>query len=165
MQSGFPVAIVGDSKFLVDCCLGRASTDNPALSKMLRVAHEALQQLIVNFAAKCFSLRELMVHTPRGDNAAADAAANRALDHGNFENTYLPELGRFAEHLLSSSHDQVGLVFAFDGASRGNPGDASCGSCGWWGTWGTGGFDEKGLLFQRGHRLGTQTNNVAEVRG
>ena len=34
-----------------------------------------------------------------------------------------------------------------------------------WGTWGTGGFDERGLLFQRGHRLGTQTNNVAEVRG
>ena len=56
-------------------------------------------------------------------------------------------------------------MFAFDGASRGNPGDASYGSCGWWGTWGTGGFDEKGLLFQRGHRLGTQTNNVAEVRG
>ena len=69
------------------------------------------------------------------------------------------------EQLISDSTAEVGLVFSFDGASRGNPGDASYGSCGWWGTWDTQGFNDCGVLFQHGRRLGTQTNNVGEARG
>jgi len=56
-------------------------------------------------------------------------------------------------------------MFSFDGASRGNPGSAARGNCGWWGVWHEGGFCQKGLLFQSGRKLGTQTNNIAEARG
>ena len=57
----------------------------------------------------------------------------------------------------------MGIVFAFDGAARGNPGAASYGICGWWGYFNTDGFFPCGLLLQRGVRLGTGTNNVAEA--
>jgi ribonuclease HI len=60
---------------------------------------------------------------------------------------------------------EIGLMFAFDGASRGNPGKASQGNCAWWGAWQHGCFHEEGLLFRRGRNLGRQTNNFAEVRG
>ena len=66
--------------------------------------------------------------------------------------------------MLTSPDDQVGLLFSFDGASRGNPGDAAQGTCAWWGTWTHNSFSSKGSLICKGMRLGCQTNNYAEVK-
>ena len=60
---------------------------------------------------------------------------------------------------------EVGLLFSFEGASRGNPGQASFGVGGWWGTWSDGGFQEHGAIMWRGAELGISTNNVAEAQG
>ena len=106
-----------------------------------------------------------MVHTPRCDNAAADAAANRALDQGSFEEVYATEQAKLLEALANDGGRQLGLVFSWDGASRGNPGAASEGNCAWWGIWENNRFNEIGMLMCRGRRIGTQTNNVAEARG
>ena len=83
-QKGMPIAIVGDSEFLINCCLGKASTDVSALNKCISICHEALRHLVQSFSARPFGSQELVVHTPRKDNSAADAAANEALDHGDF---------------------------------------------------------------------------------
>ena len=56
-----------------------------------------------------------------------------------------------------------GLLFAFDGAARDNPGPAASGVCAWWGHFCNGEFNSRGLLVQRGARLGTGTNNIAEA--
>ena len=106
-----------------------------------------------------------MLHTPRKDNAAADAAANKALDGGSFSDICDFALEGFCNEVLSRPCANIGLMFSFDGASRGNPGRASHGNCAWWGEWLDGGFVSKGLLFCIGRRIGTQTNNIAEVRG
>ena len=39
--------------------------------------------------------------------------------------------------LLQTCDDnvQIGMMFSFDGAARGNPGPSSLGHCAWWGTW------------------------------
>ena len=59
-------------------------------------------------------------------------------------------------------------MFSFDGASRGNPGSSSAGVCAGWGYFHTtsrGSFESRGLLVQKGIRLGTSTNNIAEAHG
>ena len=95
LQSGIPLVIVGDSKFLVDCCLGRASAKGTSIVKLLHVAQEAIKVLLQRFSVKTYGSRELLAHTPRKDNSAADAAANRALDFGNFEDFSLEEFHNF----------------------------------------------------------------------
>ena len=104
----------------------------------------------------------MVIHTPRKDNKAADAAANKALDDGCFEDVFAEGLEGFCNSALRTS--EVGLLFSFDGASRSNPGKASHGNCAWWGEWIDGEFVTRGTLFCMGRRIGTQTNNIAEVR-
>ena len=106
-----------------------------------------------------------MIHTPRKDNSAADAAANEALDHGDFLEVYTEVIAEFCNRAMDQPLSEIGLVFSFDGASRGNPGKSSQGNCAWWGTWQHGHFHEEALLFRSGRNLGHQTNNIAEVRG
>ena len=121
--------------------------------------------MVVNFSVRSFGDGSLVVHTPRRDNAAADAAANRALDQGTFEEVYASEQAKLVEALATDGERHLGLVFSFDGASRRNPGAAAEGNCAWWGTWKENHFNEIGMLMCRGRRIGTQTNNVAEARG
>ena len=71
----------------------------------------------------------------------------------------------FCTTLINDEEEAMGVLFSFDGASRGNPGQASHGNCAWWGSWRQGAFKEAGVLFRKGVNLGVQTNNVAEVRG
>ena len=164
-RKGLPIAIVGDSKFLVDCCLGRACTQDPKILRLLSIAQEALRQMTTSFSVKCFTKRELLIHTPRKDNAAADAAANKALDEGDFAEIWEAALDSFCEHALQSPDAELGLLFSFDGASRGNPGKASHGNCCWWGEWINGAFVTRASLFCIGRRTGRNTNNIAEAQG
>ena len=46
------MAIVGDSEFLVKCCLGEAHTERRNLKKLLSIAQEALKQITEGFSAK-----------------------------------------------------------------------------------------------------------------
>ena len=166
LRTGICFAIVGDSEFLVNCCLGEACTNKSNLKKLLNIAQEALKQLAQGFSVKPFLHKQLVIHTPRGDNSAADAAANRALDEGDFWNVYPEEVHSFCQYLHQHRQDQnIGLLFSFDGASRGNPGAASPGNCGWWGEWSSNQFCQKGLLYEKGCTIGRRSNNVAEVRG
>ena len=72
----------------------------------------------------------------------------------------------FCQYLQQHPFDEeLGLLMSFDGASRGNPGDASQGNAGWWGQWHGDGFRPMGTLYQAGSRIGIKTNNVAEARG
>ena len=105
------------------------------------------------------------MHTPRKDNSAADAAANKALDDGDFEQTFEEEVHRFSHALLEDSGYPTGVMFSFDGASRGNPGAAAYGNCAWWGTWRDNSFHCGGQLLAKGLKIGRHTNNIAEVRG
>ena len=107
---------------------------------------------------------DLVVHTPRRDNAAADALANRALDHGSFQSCRSSEVEVFCGQLIEDASDTLGVVFSFDGASRGNPGEASHGNSAWWGRWSAQGFKQQGMLFEAGYQIGTKTNNFAEAR-
>ena len=165
LQSGIPLVIVGDSKFLVDCCLGRALAKGSSIVKLLDVAQEALKVLLQRFSVKTYGSRELLAHTPRKDNSAADAAANRALDGGSFEDFSSEEVQNFISALVQDGQGRTGLMFSFDGASRGNPGKASHGNCAWWGVWINDSFHSRGQLFSKGSTIGIQTNNVAEARG
>ena len=103
---------------------------------------------------------------PRAGNSAADAAANRALDVGTFLDVRVDEAVKFMRRLSEvPDATDIGLLFAFDGAARGNPGPAASGVCAWWGFWRNQVFESQGLLLQRGFRLGTGTNNAAESHG
>ena len=99
------------------------------------------------------------------DNSAADAAANWALDHGSFMNVWATEIQAFIHQLVNSSHSEIGLVFSFDGASRGNPGPSASGVCAWWGTWHLGAFHARGTVLQKGSKLGFGTNYSAKASG
>ena len=57
---------------------------------------------------------------------------------------------------------ETGLLFSFDGASRGNPGPAALGVCGFWGYWMEDEFVEQGCFVRKGRQLGIGTNNYAE---
>ena len=108
---------------------------------------------------------ELAQHVPRNDNSAADAAANWALDNGSFFEVRASEVVTFIHELAVCKLHNIGLLFSFDGAARGNPGPSSSGVCAWWGCFSNGQFQAKGLLIQRGTRLGTSTNNTSEAHG
>ena len=75
------------------------------------------------------------------------------------------EVAAFITELSKPGRDNIGLLFSFDGAARGNPGKSSYGVCAWWGSFVHGSFESKGLLLRRGARLGTSTNNIAEGHG
>ena len=94
-----------------------------------------------------------------------DTAANYALDHGTFMDVKLDETAAFINELSCSERGNVGLLFSFDGAARGNPGPASSGVCAWWGSFSENSFHSRGLILQRGSRIGVATNNVAESHG
>ena len=157
--------VVGDSKFLIDCVLGRASATDPTICKAVRLAHVALENLIRSFKAEPPPGQELACHVPRNDNAAADAVANWSLDSGSFMEVSVSEVYSFLHCLSTGQPSCTGFLFSFDGASRGNPGASSSGVCVWWGSWHFGEFHPQGLLLQKGARLGTGTNNTAESHG
>ena len=48
-------------------------------------------------------MRALAQHTPRADNAAADAAANLALDTGSFRNVQVSEIASLLKGLSNQS--------------------------------------------------------------
>ena len=75
------------------------------------------------------------------------------------------EVVAFLNELSQPELRSIGLLFSFDGAARGNPGPSSSGVCAWWGYFDRGAFHSKGLLVQRGTRLGTSTNNTSEAHG
>ena len=108
---------------------------------------------------------ELAQQVPRSDNAAADAAANFALDEGTFMQLRVAETAAFMNELSCSERNNVGLLFSFDGAARGNPRPASSGVCAWWGSFSQSAFHARGLIIQRGSRIGVATNNIAESHG
>jgi len=157
--------VVGDSKFLIDCVLGRASATDPTICKAVRLAHVALENLIRNFKAEPPPGQDLACHVPRSDNSAADAVANWSLDSGSFMEFSVSEVSSFLHCLSTGQPSCTGCLLSFDGASRGNPGASSSGVCVWWGSWHLGEFHPQGLLLQKGARLGTGTNNTAESHG
>jgi len=164
-RDGLPLLIVGDSKVLIDCLLGDASTDMPDLKRPVKLAHVGLQTLIESFRVKPPCGQQMARQVPRSDNSAADAAANAALDQGPFMEVMLNETATFITELSRPGTDNIGLLFSFDGAARCNPGKSSYGVCAWWGHFNHDGFDPKGLLLWKGARLGTSTNNIAEAHG
>ena len=109
--------------------------------------------------------RDIAEQVPRKDNSAADAAANWALDHNSFMEVSTTQTAAFIAELSLTADDNLGLLFSFDGAARGNPGPASSGVCAWWGLFDKDGFHARGPLIQKGCRLGTGTNNLAEAPG
>ena len=70
----------------------------------------------------------------------------------------------FLTELGDAPEQNLGLMFSFDGAARGNPGPSSSGVCAWWGHFNADGFYSKGSLLQKGTRLGTGTNNTSEAQ-
>ena len=165
LRRGLQIQFVGDSRILIDCLLGHSCAKDPAISRSVKMAHTALQTLIQHFCIKPPPMQELAQHVPRSDNAAADATANWALDNKSFMEVRVPEVLAFLEALAGSDDHSIGLLFSFDGAARGNPGPASSGVCAWWGHFMNGAFESKGLLLQKGTRLGTGTNNFSEAHG
>jgi hypothetical protein len=162
---GLQVLFVGDSDILIKALLGDAATKEPELRRPLKLAHAGLRTLVQSYGIRSPSGYDLAKQVPRGDNSAADAAANRALDHGTFMEVMLAETVCFLCTLQEADPRSIGILFSFDGAARGNPGKASYGVCGWWGHFKGGIFEPSGLLVKRGCRLGTNTNNVAEAHG
>ena len=156
---------VGDSKILIDCLLGDASTSTPDIRRSVVLAHTALQTLIQCFHIKAPGVENLGQQVPRSDNSAADAAANWALDHGTFMQVDVKEVEAFMRELSDCDEITVGLLFSFDGAARGNPGPSASGVCAWWGYFCSGAFESKGLLIQRGTSPGIATNNTSEAHG
>ena len=157
------VQIVGDSEVMINCLLGRASAKDPQILKSIQVAQTALKTLVECFQIKPPHPEELAKQTPRADNSAADAAASWALDHGSFNDVRAASLEDFLRS-LSAGEQSLGILFAFDGAARGNPGPSSAGICAWWGHFHSGAFQADGLLLQRGACLGAGTNNSAESK-
>ena len=164
LRAGIVLQIVGDSRILVDCLLGRAVPAQQWL-KALRMAHSGLQTLTSSFGVSPPTGRAMCQQVPRADNSAADQAANRALDHGNFREICSHALVGWIGKLTGDAPEACGLLFSFEGASRGNPGAAALGVCAWWGIWTREGFTEQGQLLRLGRQIGRDTNNVAETFG
>ena len=120
---------IGDSDVLISALLGRASCKDEALLRLLKVAHVGMQTLTQSLKIRPPGAELLARHVRRADNSAADAAANWALDHGSFTDFRVHEAASFAKCLATTACDNVGLLFSFDGAARGNPGPASTGVC------------------------------------
>ena len=133
------------------------------LDAVERSAH--ICTLIQCFHSSAPGIEELGQQVPRSDNSAADAAANWALDHGSYLQVYVQVVEDFLSKLSLPDVVSIGLLFSFDGAARGNPGVSSSGVCAWWGYFYSGTFKSKGLLMQRGTRLGIGTNNTSEAHG
>ena len=144
--------------------LGNAATTVDEILRHLKLAHIALKTLIQTFAARAPLGRELAIQVPRSDNSAADAAANRALDQGSFTEIRVKQISSFLAQLCSGN-GSFGLLFAFDGAARGNPGPSSSGVCAWWGSFQADGFTSHGIILQKGCRLGCGSNTSAEAHG
>ena len=115
-------------------------------------------------SAYILGAEDIGLQLPRKENAAADAAANRALDSGTFSEVRLEAIPALVSELGQQQRD-IGLLVSFDGAARGNPGPSSSGVCMWWGHFRYGSFQPQGLLVQRGAFLGAGTNNSAEAHG
>jgi len=166
LRQGIAMQFIGDSKVLLDCLLGHAQAHTEVLRRPVSHAHWTLTRLVSDFLVRPPQGRDIAQHVMRSDNGAADAAANQALDSESFRRVNGQETLRFLEWAATSGvEEDVGLLFSFDGASRGNPGEASFGICAWWGVWSGEEFVERGWLLQRGVRLGTCTNNAAEAEG
>ncbi len=79
---------------------------------------------------------------------------SRELNADDFGNVYAEKVHSFCQYLHQHREDQnIGLLFSFDGASRGNPGAASHGNRGWWGEWSPNQVCQKGLLYEKLSRI------------
>ena len=90
---------------------------------------------------------------------------NLALDNGSFMHSDVNQVANWIYKLSQGELDSTCLLVSFDGAARGNPGPAASGVSAWWGSFDSSSFHAEGLLWQRGLRLGTHSNNVAEANG
>ena len=163
LRAGVPIQFIGNSKIVIDCFLGRASA-SPSLRHPLQVAHLGLSELTCKVAVRAPFGKEIAQQTPRSDNAAADSCANRSLDRSNFWEFHSSAIRQMIQGIEAASLGlEVGLLVAFDGASRGNPVPASLGVSVWWRSWSAEGFMEGGLLLQVGRRIGKASNNIAEA--
>ena len=132
LTAGLCLQFVGDSAVLIDCFLGKAATSAASdMKRSLSVAHVGLQTLIQCFDVRPPSLSDMAHHVPRSDNSAADAAANWALDVGTFEEVRLDSLLSMLHDFSNAGCNEVGMLFSFDGAARGNPGPSASGVCAW----------------------------------
>jgi len=147
LRSGLQLQFVGDSQVIVDAGMGRANLIDKSLQEQVGAAQESIRQLLQKLEIRPPQGQELVVQTPRSDNTAADAAANRALDEGSFTDWNLHSCLRFVAALANDEHREYGMLWSFDGASRGNPGAASYGVTAWWGTWSLDGFQAKDAIF------------------
>ena len=85
--------------------------------------------------------------------------------HDSFLEVRLDVAAAFITELSGNSGKHIGMLFSFDGASRGNPGPSSYGVCAWWGYFRSDTFESMGLLLHKGLRTGTSTNNISEAQG
>ena len=88
------------------------------------MSHTSLQTLIQCFYVRPPLNRDIAEQVPRKDNSAADAAANWALDHNSFLEVSTTQTAAFIGELGHAADDNLGMLFSFDGAARGNPGPA-----------------------------------------
>ena len=145
--------------------MGRADVSDSRIRKQVEAAQQHLHKLLSNFDLKLPWGKDLVAHTPRADNSAADAAANRALDNRTFSTWDLQECLNFLDALARRPRTDYALLWSFDGASRGNPGQASFGVSAWWGTLDAKGFHQGGHVFSQGVAIGKAGNNLAEAVG
>ena len=163
VRAGVLLRIIGDSQLLIDCLPSRAHTSCAHILTPIRATHIALLHLARFFHVKEPRAREIAQHTPRADNRAADCAANRASDTGDYREQLDDEIRRMAHMCLNlQGASDMGILVSFDGASRGNPGLAAYGVCMWWGFGAEGEFHSKGMLSSR-KRIGITTNKVAKA--
>ena len=82
----------------------------------LRIAHVDSLRLTRDFSWAAPSARDLAQQVPRAVNSAADAAANRALDSGDFQCFYDESLEEFLTRMFATSkYAPVGLLTALMG--------------------------------------------------
>jgi len=68
LGSGMQVQFIGDSKVIIDCLIGKASTSTPDMRRSVMLAHTALQTLVQCFHIKAPGVEEFGQQVPRSDN-------------------------------------------------------------------------------------------------
>ena len=96
LRAGPVLQIVGDSQVLIDGLLGKSHVLDAKLQGLMQYAHAGFLHLLRRFRPRPPHAREFAQQVPRSDNSAADAPANKALDHRNFRESYNEEVTRLA---------------------------------------------------------------------
>lgn len=70
LRDGASLAFAGESEFVGQLLLGHSGTMQADLTRPVKIPHEALRQLFQSSSASQFQHRDLVIHTPIGDNSA-----------------------------------------------------------------------------------------------